>query len=53
MENVTIVIPTFNESSGVILLYNALVSTLRTDRFTYELLFVDDGSSDNTVSVIK
>ncbi|EPC4929507.1 glycosyltransferase family 2 protein [Vibrio cholerae] len=53
MENVTIVIPTFNESFGVILIYNALISTLKSDRFTYEVLFVDDGSSDNTVDVIK
>lgn len=53
MEKATIVVPTYNESSGVISLYNALCSTLRQDSFTYQILFVDDGSSDDTVEIIK
>lgn len=53
MENITIVIPTYNESSGVKSLYKALTSTLRRDGFTYEILFVDDGSADDTIDIIK
>ncbi|PML80846.1 glycosyltransferase family 2 protein [Enterovibrio norvegicus] len=53
MEKITIVIPTYNESSGVELLYNVLSSTLRMNGISYELLFVDDGSADDTVEIIK
>lgn len=53
MEKITIVIPTYNESIGAKLLYDALTSTLNTEGFKYECLFVDDGSEDDTIEVIN
>ena len=50
----SIVIPAYNESAnlkkGVL---NEVISFLKTVDFTYEVLIVDDGSSDDTIKIIK
>lgn len=51
--NITIVVPCYNESIGVKHLYEQIVLCLSTSKHKFEILFVDDGSSDDTVSVIK
>ncbi|MBI5050690.1 MAG: glycosyltransferase family 2 protein, partial [Nitrospirae bacterium] len=50
---VSIVVPLFNEEENVILLYNALKSAMDKSGRGYEILFVDDGSTDNTPPLIK
>ncbi len=47
----SVVIPVYNEEKGLDHLFERLVPVLR--RYTYELIFVDDGSKDRTVSIIK
>ncbi len=54
MKTIDIVVPCYNESQVLNILYNALeeiVQTVPDYKFTY--IFVDDGSVDNTLSIIK
>ncbi|HNW97945.1 MAG TPA: glycosyltransferase family 2 protein [Bacteroidales bacterium] len=50
---ISIVIPAFNEEQNIIALYNELISVLQKISFRYEIIFVDDGSRDNTFNEIK
>lgn len=47
-ERLSVIIPAYNEADNIAPLYEALVSTLRGLEQDYEILFVDDGSSDGT-----
>lgn len=49
----SIVIPVFNEEACLQQLYNELLSVLLALDYPYEILFVDDGSTDNSVKVIE
>ncbi len=46
--DLSILIPVFNESENVDLLHQELDATLRHLKFSYEIIFVDDGSTDGT-----
>lgn len=50
MKSVSVVIPLYNEQENVPILQRELMSAL--EPFDYELIFVDDGSSDQTVARI-
>lgn len=50
---VSVVIPVLNEEENVEELYSALKSALDPEEFDYEILFVDDGSTDRTVDLLK
>lgn len=52
MRSVTIVIPAFNEADNVESFYRELAEILPA-RYQYELLFVDDGSEDETAQKIE
>ena len=49
---VSIVIPAFNEAGNIELLVKKLKDTLK-DYHNYEILFVDDGSEDKTLEILK
>jgi glycosyltransferase involved in cell wall biosynthesis len=49
--DLSIVVPFFNEEECIGRMYEALVAAMEDVDCTYEILFVDDGSSDNTVSI--
>lgn len=49
---VSIVIPAYNEAGNVELLVKKLKDTLK-DYSNYEILFVDDGSEDKTLEILK
>jgi len=53
MIDCSVVVPLYNESAGVKELYNRLTKTLASTGLYYELIFVDDGSSDNTLQLLK
>jgi len=42
------VVPVFNEEESIAPLVNALTSVLRRTRRPFEIIFVDDGSTDNS-----
>ena len=48
MTEISIVIPAYNESGNIELIYKAVSSVLKKMDLTYEIIFVDDGSSDDT-----
>ena len=50
---VSIIIPVFNEEQNIFPLYERLISVLRQLAQTYEVIFIDDGSSDNTLKQLK
>lgn len=52
-ETVSIVIPVLNEGKNILPLYEKLISALRRIGRGYEVIFVDDGSVDNTLSQLK
>ena len=50
---ISVVVPVFNEGGNVEELYLSLCRVLNDTGFSYELIFVDDGSSDQTFMVLK
>lgn len=52
-KKISIVVPCYNEEESLGLLYRELIRVIKELKLDYEILFVDDGSSDNTLNVIK
>lgn len=50
---ISVVIPVYNEQESVALLHRELVSILSGLNHSYEIVFVDDGSTDNTLFELK
>ena len=54
MINFSIIIPVYNESENINPLLNEILISLKNfDKDKYEIIFVDDCSTDNTVKIIK
>jgi glycosyltransferase involved in cell wall biosynthesis len=51
--DISIVIPVFNEGQNIALLHEKLASVLNPLKQEYEIIFVDDGSLDDTVSQLR
>jgi glycosyltransferase involved in cell wall biosynthesis len=51
--DVSIVVPVFNEAQNVRFLYLALEAAMDRTDYSWEVLFVDDGSTDGTTAVLK
>lgn len=49
----SIVIPLLNEEESLLELYNWIAQVMRSNSFSYEILFIDDGSTDNSWQIIK
>ena len=52
MLNLSIVIPTHNEEQNISILYKELKQVLEKLKKSYEIIFVDDGSKDNTFNIL-
>lgn len=50
---ISVVIPTYNEEENIKLLYDEITGVMQTMDHDYEVLFIDDGSSDTTLSVLR
>jgi glycosyltransferase involved in cell wall biosynthesis len=52
-KKISIVIPSYNEEGNIKIIINALHEVLQKLNYRYELIFVDDGSSDKTLSILQ
>lgn len=51
--NISIVIPLLNEEESLNELYRWIASVMQSNGFSYELVFIDDGSTDNSWEIIE
>lgn len=51
--DISLVIPIFNEEENIPLLYAEIIEVLNATDYQYEMIFVDDGSSDSSVNVLE
>lgn len=54
MKKISVLVPCYNEEASLPLLYTELVKVMNScQSYDWEVLFINDGSRDNTLSVIK
>jgi len=51
--NLSVVIPLLNEEESLKELYDWIASVMQSNRFSYEIIFIDDGSTDGSWEKIK
>ena len=51
--NISVVIPLLNEKESLRELTDSLVDVMKSYNFSYEIIFIDDGSSDNSWDIIE
>lgn len=51
--NLSIVIPLLNEEESLTELHDWIVSVMQANHYTYELIFIDDGSTDRSWNLIE
>jgi glycosyltransferase involved in cell wall biosynthesis len=52
-KSIAIVIPSYNEGTNIDVLVNALNETVSNLSYDFKFVFVDDGSSDDTIAILK
>ena len=50
--NISVVIPLLNEKESLIELYDWIAKVMQSNRFSYEIIFIDDGSTDGSWETI-
>jgi glycosyltransferase involved in cell wall biosynthesis len=50
---ISVIVPAFNESDGIALLYQRLTECAAAWKEDYEVLMIDDGSKDNTLQLLE
>jgi glycosyltransferase involved in cell wall biosynthesis len=50
---ISIVVPMMNEQDSIQILFDRITTQLKQLEKTFEIIFIDDGSTDNTFSVLK
>ncbi|MFN6136466.1 MAG: glycosyltransferase family 2 protein [Bacteroidota bacterium] len=51
--SISVVVPVYNEELNVAALHQEILDVCRREGYTFEIIFVDDGSSDDTVDVLR
>jgi len=51
--NLSILIPLLNEEESLNELYTWIIKVMQTNNYTYEIIFLDDGSTDNSWQCIE
>ncbi|TXD84710.1 glycosyltransferase [Subsaximicrobium wynnwilliamsii] len=46
--NISVVIPLLNEQESIIELHDWIANVMQSNRFSYEIIFIDDGSTDHS-----
>jgi glycosyltransferase involved in cell wall biosynthesis len=49
---ISVIVPCFNEEDGILACHERLTAVLRQTGLVYEILYVDDGSRDRTLSIL-
>lgn len=53
LKKLTLIVPCFNEQEALPFFYKEAISVLKNLNYEYELLFINDGSKDNTLKILK
>lgn len=53
MEKISIVVPCYNEEASLPIFYKVITKEFKKMKVDYELLFIDDGSKDKTLEILK
>lgn len=51
--NISVVVPIFNEALSIKSLHSEIVNICNKENYNYEIIFIDDGSTDDTDTVLK
>ena len=51
--NISVIIPSYNEQDSLIELSNEIIDSLKDTDLKFELIFIDDGSTDNSWNIIN
>ena len=51
--NISVVIPLLNEQESLTELHDWIAKVMQSNRFSYEIIFIDDGSTDNSWQIIQ
>jgi glycosyltransferase involved in cell wall biosynthesis len=51
--NLSLVIPLLNEEESIKELYTWIISVMKSNHYSFEIIFIDDGSSDSSWSIIE
>ena len=51
--NISVVIPLLNEKESLRELTDSIIDVMKSYNFSYEIIFIDDGSSDNSWNIIE
>jgi glycosyltransferase involved in cell wall biosynthesis len=49
----SVIVPCFNEEKAVPIFFNEAVKTIASLNIRFELIFIDDGSTDGTLNVLR
>ena len=53
VKKISIVIPAHNEEGNIVLIYDAVARVFASLNYTFEIIFVNDGSTDDTQNVLE
>ncbi|SFN78695.1 Glycosyltransferase involved in cell wall bisynthesis [Pseudobutyrivibrio sp. UC1225] len=53
MKSISVVVPVFNEEGNVAELHREILEVCQKNGYEFEIIFIDDGSSDRTVEICK
>ena len=51
--NISVVIPLLNEEESLQELYDWIAKVMQSNRYSYEIIFIDDGSTDTLGMLLK
>ena len=51
--NISVVIPLLNEKESLRELTDSIIDVMKSYNFSYEIIFIDDGSSDNSWNILE
>ena len=53
MKNISVVVPIYNEEGNVVELHKEIMAACRENGYRFEIIFIDDGSTDKTAEICK